>query len=204
MSSKKWNKIIEHLSKDEKLRVALRSAQLPEIGEREDVYGSLLRAIVGQQLSGKAAATIFARFLNLFTGEDPQPHLVLQKSIEELRAVGLSRQKAGYVQNVAAYFSQPEVLKTDWKALSNEEIMKRLTAIKGVGEWTAQMLLMFTLARPDVLPEKDLGIQQAMTMLYGLQSKGRELQCEMRTIAESWRPYRSYACRLLWKYKDGN
>lgn len=168
----------------------------------KDVYKSLLRSIVSQQLSTKAAATIHGRFIALFPQNNPLPQAVLDKSIEELRAVGLSKQKAGYMQNIAAFALEHQLDSIDWAQYSDQEIIKLLTQIKGVGTWTVQMMLMFTLQRPDVFPSADLGIQQAMQRLYHLEGKGKELLSKMQAIAAAWSPYRTTACRYLWLWKD--
>ena len=165
----------------------------------DDLYLELLDAIIGQQLSVKAAATISARFTALFPNDYPTPERVLALSVDELRAVGVSRQKAGYLQAVAA-FKQAGQLEYDvLSALSDDALADHLTQIKGVGRWTAQMLLMFALERPDVFPELDLGVQNAMRRHYGLTGTGRLLLARMTAIAEVWRPYRTTASRLLWK-----
>lgn len=122
-------------------------------------------------------------------------------SPEDLRAAGVSRQKAQYIQNVARFFQEEQLLQKDWSKLDDQAIIDNLTVIKGVGRWTVEMLLMFTLRRPDVMPTDDLGIQQAMIQLYGLEERGRPLHRKMTAIAEGWRPYRTYACRYLWKWR---
>lgn len=167
-----------------------------------DVYTVLLDGIVSQQLSVKAAATIFKRFLGIFPDEYPHPHLILELTDEEMRAVGLSRQKLSYIRNVAQYWVDNNLQKTDWHARTDSDIMALLTPIKGVGRWTVEMLLMFSLYRPDVFAPDDLGIQQAMIRRYGLEEKGAKLRRQMEEIAEAWRPYRTYACRFLWHWKD--
>ena len=143
-------KILQHLSKDPLLKKAIAAVELPEYKPETTVYGSLLRSIISQQLSVKAAATIYGRFVDLFETKTPNPNLILGKSVEELRAVGLSKQKAGYMQNIATFAQQNKLEEMDWDTYSDEEIIKFLTQIKGVGVWTVQMILMFTLERPDV------------------------------------------------------
>ena len=123
-------------------------------------------------------------------------------SDDALRQIGLSRQKSEYVRNVAAYFTELQHSAPPWEAWPDEAIIQALTGIKGVGVWTVQMLLMFSLGRPDIFPVADLGIQTAMRRLYNIDSKGSILHREMTTIAEAWRPYRSYACFYLWNWKD--
>ena len=195
--------IIRHLSNDEKLRPLLTLTELPASASTGDIYYDLIRAITYQQLSGKAAATIHRRFLELFPAGYPEAEHLLRLELAALRAAGLSRQKATYIQNVAAFFVAEQLLAADWSVHEDETIIRRLTSIKGVGRWTVEMILMFSLRRPDVLPLDDLGIQQAMVQLYGLTGKGRQLREQMLATAEPWRPYRTYACRLLWMWKDG-
>jgi DNA-3-methyladenine glycosylase II len=167
-----------------------------------DFYYTLLRSVVGQQLSVKAAATIFNRFLELFPGKYPNPEEVLLLLDEQLRGVGLSGQKSGYVRAVAEFKKsgklEPEVI----SHLEDEELINHLTKIKGVGRWTAEMLLMFALDRPDVFPADDLGIQNAMKKRYGLTSEKKELRKQMFEIAETWKPYRTIASKYLWKSLD--
>lgn len=193
---------LKHLSKDPKLKTAIAAVKLPETSEDRDVYNSLLRSIISQQLSVKAAATIYGRFLDLFEDQKPLPSLLLAKTTEELRSVGLSKQKSGYMQNIANFAINNKLQDVNWDDYNDEEVIKFLTEIKGVGVWTVQMILMFTLNRDDVFPSADLGIQQAIQKLYGIEGKGKELIKQMNVIAEPWAPYRSLACRYLWKWKD--
>ena len=167
-----------------------------------DFYYTLLRSVVGQQLSVKAAATIFNRFLELFPGKYPNPEEVLLLLDEQLRGVGLSGQKTSYVRAVAEFKKsgklEPEVI----SHLEDEELIKHLTHIKGVGRWTAEMLLMFALNRPDVLPLDDLGIQNAFKKQYNLTEEKKALQARMTEIAEAWKPHRTLACKYLWRSLD--
>lgn len=169
----------------------------------EDLYLALLRAIVSQQISTKAAAAIWKRFQSLFPPEGyPEPREVLALSEDDLRAVGLSRQKAGYLKAIAEYNERGLLDYEHLTSLSEEAFTQHLTAIKGVGRWTAQMLQMFALDQPDVFAEGDLGVQNAMRKHYGLEETGRALQKRMVVLAESWRPYRSLACKYLWQSLD--
>ena len=193
-----------HLSQDPILKKVIDEYELPEDHIRPDAYLSLIRAIVGQQLSTKAAKTIFERFLNLFEDKYPNPETLLQLDIETLRTAGLSRNKAQYIQNIADFAINEGLQKEDLDHLSDEEAIKHLITIKGVGKWTVQMLLMFSLDRPDILPVDDLGIQQAMIGLYGIEEEGKLLKKKMLEIAEPWRPYRTTASRYLWTWKNNN
>jgi DNA-3-methyladenine glycosylase II len=169
----------------------------------EDLYLALLRAIVSQQISTKAAAAIWRRFTALFRPDGyPEPREVLRLSEDELREAGLSRQKAGYLQAIAEYQERGLLDYEHLSQFEEEAFTTHLTAIRGVGRWTAQMLQMFALDQPDVFSEGDLGIQNAMRKLYGLEETGRALQKKMLVLAEPWRPYRSLACKYLWRTLD--
>jgi DNA-3-methyladenine glycosylase II len=168
----------------------------------EDVYFELLSAIVSQQLSTKAAATIFSRFKALYPDGYPHAHLVSETADETLRAAGLSFQKIGYIRNVANFAQAGELEHAVIDAMEDDELISHLTQIKGVGRWTVEMLLMFALGRPDVMPVDDLGIQNAMKRHYGLEETGKVLKLKMLEISENWRPYRSIACKYLWQSLD--
>ena len=168
----------------------------------EDLYFKLLSAIVSQQLSTKAAATIFGRFKDLYPEQYPHPHLVQQTPDETLRGAGLSFQKIGYIRNVAAFACEGNLEHRVIDAMEDEPLIQHLTQIKGVGRWTVEMLLMFALERPDVMPLDDLGIQNAMKKQYGLEETGKALKTRMLEIAENWRPYRTIACKYLWQSLD--
>ena len=194
--------IIQKLSEDARLATILPLVTLPILETSNDIYIALLEAVVSQQLSVKAADTIFKRFLKLFETENPTPERILAQSVETLRSCGLSGQKAGYIQNIATFWRQPIIQNRDWLSMDNELIINELTTIKGVGKWTVEMILMFKLGRLDVFPIDDLGIQQAMIRLYGLESKGKELKKQLYEISAAWQPYRSVASRYLWRWKD--
>jgi DNA-3-methyladenine glycosylase II len=193
---------ILHLQQDPKLRELIQKIEVPDFTPSRKIYFDLLESIVSQQLSVKAATTIFNRFLDLFPDKYPHPEHLLVLEIEQLRAVGLSNQKARYMQNVADFSKAYNLETHDWDAMSDEEIIAFLSQIKGVGKWTVEMLLMFTLGRTDILPVDDLGIQQGIQRLYGLEETGKDLKKRMLEIAEPWRPYRTFACRYLWRFKD--
>ena len=172
--------------------------QLPH----EDIYLSLLSSIISQQLSTKVARVIKNRFLSLFPENYPVPALVLAQPDEILRSVGLSFQKLGYIRNVASFAEAGNLDYQLIAGLPDEELINHLVQIKGVGRWTAEMILMFTLTRADVFPVDDLGIQNAIKKHYGLTQTGKELKSEMIKIAEAWRPYRTLASRYLWQSLD--
>jgi DNA-3-methyladenine glycosylase II len=188
--------------KDPKLVNLIDAVTLPAL-QSDDVYSSLIQSIVSQQLSVKAADTIHKRFLDLFPSKYPYPEFVAALDLEEMRGVGLSYQKANYIKNTANFWEEKGLLNQDWSVLSDDEIIKLLSEIKGVGKWTVQMILMFTLQRQDVLPVDDLGIQQGMYMLYDLDKENiKDLKKQMEATAEAWRPYRSIVSRYIWRYKD--
>ena len=192
-----------YLSQDERLASIIASVELPTLQGDGDVYAALIRSIVSQQLSTKAAATIYNRFLNLFDNRYPDKDVIIAFSEEQLRSVGLSRQKANYIKNVAHFFLEIEKdREIDWASMTDEAIITYLTQIKGVGKWTVEMMLMFTLQRLDVLPLDDLAIRNRMIKLYDVQATGKQIKVELTSIAESWRPYRSVACRYLWQWTD--
>lgn len=194
--------IAVHLAKDPKLQPILAIATVEERPDFDgDVYFGLLRAIAYQQLSGKAATTIFKRFLGLFPEEYPEAAKLLAFSESDLRLVGLSRAKANYMQNIAEYFTAHRLFQIDWAALDDQNILERLTAIKGVGKWTAEMVLMFILHRPDVLPLDDLVVRNRMIQLYELgELKGKAQTKALEAAGEAWRPYRSWGSRLMWAW----
>lgn len=193
---------ILHLSKDARILPILQSTPLAPLEPSGNVYFDLLNSIVSQQLSIRAAETIFNRFCALFPGTYPTPEILLEISPEQLRVVGLSNQKATYLKNVAAFALDNNFDTLPWNNMADEEVMNLLTRIKGVGRWTSEMILIFTLDRPDIFPADDLGIQQAMIRLCSLTSTGKSLHRDMVAHAECWRPYRSTASRLLWHWKD--
>jgi DNA-3-methyladenine glycosylase II len=195
--------ILKHLSQDPVLKKLIEAIDIPKLSSKGDLYEDLIRSIVSQQLSIKAASTIYVRFLDLFTDGYAYPEEVMALDLPGLRSVGLSRQKASYIQNVADFFVREKLEQKDWSVLNDEEIIEYLTQIKGVGTWTVQMILMFTLERPDVFPVGDLGIRNSMIRLYGVEENGKQLKPKLVELAEQWRPYRTFACRYLWQWKDG-
>lgn len=191
-----------HLQQDTKLHGIIQKTGIPPFSPSGNVYVDLLESIVSQQLSIKAAATIFSRFRALFPEEYPHPQLLANVNPELLRNAGVSNQKATYLKNVARFTMENDLTHFNWNNLSDTSVIQFLTQIKGVGRWTAEIVLIFTLGRPDILPVDDLGIQQAMVKLYNLPESGKNLHARMQEVAEPWRPYRSLACRYLWHWKD--
>ena len=197
------SKQLEHLSKDKKLKKIIEQVGIIKHGKSEDLYFALMRSIVSQQLSVKAAATIFARFLKLFKDEYPHAKDVLKLKDEKLREAGLSYQKAGYLKNIARFSIEKTLDYKELKSKTDDELIEYLVQIKGVGRWTVEMLLMFSLGREDVFPKDDLGIQQGIVKLSGIEAANKkDLYSKMDEVAEKWRPYRTLACMYLWRFKD--
>ena len=169
-------------------------------GRPDDAYGSLVRTIVGQQLSTKAARTIYARLVALFGDNPPTPAELLAADEAALRAAGLSRQKIGYLRDLAARIESRDLDLGTLPRLPDEEVSARITAVKGLGQWSADMFLIFHLRRPDVLPVGDLGVRRAVQKVYGL--PGLPDVDGLRALAEPWRPWRTLACLYLWESLD--
>lgn len=194
---------IEHLSKDRKLAAVLRTQDPVELQPRKNVCLRLCASIMSQQLSTKVAKVLYHRFLELYAGKEPKPEQIVATPFEQLRGIGLSNAKAQYVLNVAQFFLDQKIDEKKLRKIDNEAVIDLLTQIKGVGRWTVEMLLMFTLGREDVFAVDDYGIQVAMKKLYKLDdSNKKEFKQRMQSIAQKWSPYRTYACRHLWDWKD--
>jgi DNA-3-methyladenine glycosylase II len=169
-------------------------------GRPQDAYGALLRAIVGQQLSVAAARTIYNRFTDLFGGRTPTPEELLEVDADTLRGVGFSRAKAGYIRSLAEHIISGELELDRLDELPDEEVARELIAVKGLGQWSVDMFLIFHLGRPDVLPVGDLGVRRAVERLYGLEALPSA--AELEALGERWRPYRSLASLYLWESLD--
>ena len=163
-------------------------------GADGNYFLDLIEIVTGQQLSMKAADTILARFLALFPAK-PKPDEVLAVTIETLRSVGLSNSKANYVRNIAQAVSSGSLPLDQLEKQSDDEVKRELIKIKGIGPWSAEMFLIFSLKRPDIFSVGDLGLRTAIEKLYGI---SRDDQKAILALAESWRPHRSLACRYLW------
>ena len=195
---------ISHLSKDKKLAKIINGAEPLQLRFHKNICLRLCASIMSQQLSTKVAKVIYHRFLELFDGEEPTPQQIIATPFEKLRGVGLSNSKTQYVLNVAQFAIDHKLTDKKLKKMENEDIIELLTQIKGVGRWTVEMLLMFTLGREDVFAPDDYGIQVAMKKLYKLDdSNKKEFKEKMQKIAAKWSPYRTYACLHLWQWKDG-
>jgi DNA-3-methyladenine glycosylase II len=188
---------------DPTLGIIIERGGVPTFEPNTNYYQALVDSIISQQLSVKAAATILKRFIELFPGKDfPEPTDILQKDIEDFRAVGLSRQKAGYIQDLAVKVIDGTVQFDHLDSLSNEEVIKELTLIKGVGVWTAHMFLMFCMGRLDVLPVGDLGIRNGIQRLYGLSVSPTPEDIEALAHKNKWKPYESIASWYIWQSLD--
>ena len=175
---------------------------IPKLKIEKNYFWSLCRSIIYQQISGKAAKTISDRFLALFrSGINIQPTEVLDIDINSLYSVGLSRQKASYMKNIAEAFGNKSINDENFLMMNDEEILKHLTTIKGVGKWTAEMFLIFTLRRSDVFPVTDLGVQKGFQIVYDLDELSTIEQ--MNEKAEKWKPYRTIVTLYLWYAVDG-
>ena len=192
-----------HLNKDEQLKAVIALQEPYVLVGKKKVYLHLCGSIMSQQLSTKVAAVIYARFLNLYKNKTPTLQQIVATPFETLRGIGLSNAKTQYVHNVCNFFITKKITDAKLNKMSNEELIKYLTQIKGVGQWTVEMILMFTLGREDVFALDDLGIQQSFAKLYQLDASNKKaLKIKMLEISASWSPYRTYACRYLWRWKD--
>jgi len=192
----------EHLQKDALLGKII-NEETHQLVLHKNIPLRLMASIMSQQLSTKVAAVIFKRFLEIYNGNEPTPQQVVDTPFEVLRGIGLSNNKVRYIQNVASFCIENNVTDTLLLEMNNEEIVALLTQIKGVGQWTVEMLLMFSLGREDVFAVDDLGIQQAMQRLFNIETDNKkQMKQQMIAIADKWKPYRSYACLHLWKWKD--
>ena len=192
---------LDFLKKDKKMQVLINKFGRPDFNPGQDYFQSLLRSIVFQQLSGKAAQTIYERLVKLIPKTTNLcPNEVLKLDKDEMRKAGLSFQKINYVRNLADYFENNSLQKKDVEEMTDEEISKELIQIKGIGQWTVDMFLMFTLNRADILPYKDLGIQKGIMKILNL--KKLPSKKEMENCSRKWRPYRTIACWYLWRMAD--
>ena len=192
-----------HLEKDKQLRSLMQHQDKHVIEKRNQVHLRLCESIISQQLNTKVADVIYGRFLKLFKKKTPSSKDILAVDIETLRGIGFSYAKANYVHNVCNFFVEHQLTDAKLHKLSDEDLMALLIQIKGVGQWTVEMLLMFTLGREDIFAADDLVIQQSMAKAYTLDlADKKKLKADMLRISEKWKPYRTYACRYLWGSKD--
>lgn len=189
------------LAKDPRFALLIQKYGRPTLTRNMGYFQSLVRSIIYQQVTGKAAAAIMARFLALFPKKNfPTPAQVRNKSIEELRSAGLSGQKAVYIKDLAEKFSNGTVREKELESMSTEDITKHLTQVKGVGVWTVHMFLIFTLGRLDVLPVGDLGVRKGFQVVYRMRELPTPAQMEAK--AKPWRAHASVVSWYLWRVAD--
>jgi DNA-3-methyladenine glycosylase II len=195
---------IRHLSAADPIlgEVIKSTPKLPDIVQHTDYYQALVDSIISQQLSVKAAYAIEERFKLLFDGHFPSPEEILSQDIETLRSAGLSRPKARYIQDLAQHIISGEVRFDTIDDLSNNEIIHKLTQVKGIGEWTAHMFLIFCMARLDILPVGDLGIRNGIKKLYNLDAAPTMEEVAAIATAKGWHPYESVASWYIWHSLD--
>jgi len=200
MDDKTLATALRFLKKDTRLAPVIARYPKPLMGNGGDTFEALCRSIIYQQLSGKAAGTIHERFLLLFPKKKPTPKLLLKHEREVLRNAGLSNQKTDYLYDLSRKFSEGFITPDKFPEMTDEEIREHLVAVKGIGVWTADMFLMFTLGRLDVLPTLDLGIKKGFQRLYKL----KELPDakKMEKLAQNWHPYCTVASWYLWRLSD--
>ena len=198
------NIALRHLSHaDKRMEKLIDKFGPPNFNLMNNYYESLIRSIVYQQLSGKAASIIYERFLDLFVFDIyPEPKDILAVSIETLRSSGLSYQKVNYIRDLSEKWQDGTMNLTDIDSMTDEEISSELIKVKGIGQWTADMFLMFTLGRPDVFPFGDLGIQKGVMILTNMNRLPTQKEMERKT--KKWQPYRTVAAWYLWKLVDGH
>ena len=194
-----WQAAKKHLVLGDKLLGKIVSQYHGEIlTSREDAFYTLARSIIGQQISVKAADAIWQRFETLT--REVTPRKTLKLNDEDLRECGLSGQKVNYIRNLAEYFIENEVSIVNWDSLTDDELITELTSIKGIGRWTTEMFLIFNLARPDILPLADIGLQKAIFRLY---NNGNKMTlAEIYELSQRWKPYRTVATWYLWRSLD--
>jgi DNA-3-methyladenine glycosylase II len=192
----------KHLAKDPKFKKLLHlEINKPEL--HENIALRLVSSILSQQLSTKVARIIDQRFLDLFSGKKPTAKKILDMPLAKIRAIGISQSKANYIHNVAKFIVENKISDKKLHKMQDDEIIELLTEIKGVGRWTVEMLLIFSLGREDIFAVDDLGIQKGMQKLHSLDHlKGKDLKAQMVKLSQRWSPYRSFACLYLWKFQE--
>jgi len=194
---------ILHLSKDKKLKKVIDNQPPFILQKRNKVYLRLCSSILSQQLSTTVAKVLYARFLGLYNGKEPTAKQILETPAETFRSIGFSNAKASYVHNVCRFFIENKITDAQLHQMTNDEVIELLTQIKGVGKWTVEMILMFTLGREDVFALDDLGLKQGVIKLYNLKETDKKILLKkIEKISSKWSPYRTYASRYLWNWKD--
>ncbi|HYH75674.1 MAG TPA: DNA-3-methyladenine glycosylase [Candidatus Saccharimonadales bacterium] len=199
----RYQQAAEHLARhDPHLAPVIAKVGRCTIEPHTNYYQALVMSIIGQQLSVKAAATIKQRFTALFEGTIPTPEQIVATDVEQLRSVGLSGQKAKYVRDLAEHALDGRIRFDDIESLSNDEIIARLTDVKGIGEWTVHMFLMFAMGRTDVLAHGDLGVRNGIRRLYELEHTPSPDDIRDLAATYDWHPYESVACWYMWQFLD--
>ena len=192
---------IELLNRDEKMSTLISKYGIPDLKPGKDYFLSLLRSIVFQQVSGKAANTIFKRFIKLIPKNSKiTPKEVLKLDKNDISNTGIPLQRTNYIINLAKYFEKNSLQKKDFDVMTDQEVRDELLHIIGIGPWTVDMFLIFTLNRMDVLPHTDLGIQKAIKIMFNLDDFPSKN--EMETYSKIWKPYRTLACWYLWRLDE--
>jgi len=199
----KLSKQVQELKKFDLVLAQIINEELPPLKSKGSVYESLLSSIISQQISTSAAKSVLAKFLKLFRGKYPSFKVLLKTPDEKLKAVGLSRQKISYMKNVAEHFIAEKLDENIFHKMNDQEVIDDLVKIKGVGEWTAEMILIFTLNRPDVFSYKDLALVAPVLKLYKIKKEKyvpKKLKEKVLKITDKWSPHRTLASRYLWKH----
>ena len=193
------NQSIQHLLKDKKIKTLINKYSIPQFFPNNNYFDALSKTIIYQQLSGKVAKIIYRRFILLFKNEIPSPKQYMNIETKDLKNIGLSKQKIKYINNLSEFFIDKDS-SIQFKTISDNQIYKELICIKGIGRWSIDMFMMFTLCKPDILPVGDLGIKKAFKTLFNL----KELPSEsfMQQKALKWKPYRTIASCYLWMEVD--
>ena len=200
MNLESLDKALIQLSKDNKMEMLINEYGIPKFNNSNDNFNALVKSIIYQQLSGKVADIIYQRLVSLVPKNRINPKSILMVSDNDMRGVGLSLRKVSYIKNLAVYFDTNVFSSKEVQKMSNEAISSELIQIKGIGQWTVDMFLMFTLNRPDIMPYSDLGIQKAMRIVFNLNRL--PTKSEMESLSARWKPYRTIACWYLWKIID--
>jgi DNA-3-methyladenine glycosylase II len=194
---------IEHLKKDAKLATIISGPIGYSLTTQKNIAFKLICSIMSQQLHTKVAAILQQRFIKLCGTSNPSSQKILSLDTEALRSIGLSAAKASYVHNVAMFCQEHRITDKKLNDMDNEEIISLLTQIKGVGRWTVEMLLMFSMGRTDVFALNDLGLQHAVIKLYHITIEDKKKRLiKIKSLSEKWAPYRTYAALYLWQWKD--
>lgn len=194
-------KAVVFLKKNKRFAPIIKKHGFPELKRGRNAFQALVRSIIYQQVTGKAAASILNKFVLLFSGKKfPEPIDVSKISLEKLHSAGLSQQKVSYIKDLAGKFLDGTIENRKLPKMTNDEVIEHLVQVKGIGVWTAHMFLIFTLNRPDILPTGDLGIQKGFKILYGL--KNLPNHKKMEKLAKPWRKHASVASWYLWRVAD--